>query len=287
MPTATTTTTEAPEVEPAHIPEESETRGPGRWRVSDGALRRGPQEGGETRERIHGLLKRVGVYDGVDKNGEEYEQLEIDLELNGTLIPMKVNFKTMSSTMSAMSALLACEKDQLIIVEPNLGNKKNQHGRFPTYINMYKGKVKDGRVVSDGRLGTKFEGSWDVTGKLELLGELKKKDFYLERERKKVDTGVESAWDKLIDTISKGDYWRPIDQASQDAYLAFFSVVAQATPALAEDCKVKGKPLPFTSMADVPDSVFDAIRLGHDAAKAGGRPPKPELAKIVADAELF
>lgn len=280
------TATQEPATE--HIPDEVETGGPSRWRATAGKFRKGPGDGDEVKDQLHGRLVRFGFYDGEDRNGKRFEQFEVDLDLNGKIEGFKTNFNTLTSTFGVMLAMRKLNIGDLVIVKPNLGTKENSHGKKPTFMNIYKGKIEDGKVKTDVELRDRWEGEFNSEGARALLAEIKQLPGYKERPRKAdADPNKESAWDRLVDTIAKGDYWRPIDQVSEPAYLEFMSFVVDNTPALKEECFTKKLTVPFTKLADVPDSVFDVMRLGHDAAKAAGRPARDGIAKVVANSDLF
>lgn len=256
--------TQTQDTQTDYIPETAETStGVERWRAARGKFRLGAGEDGTHQaDRLHGCLKRIGRYEGAKDNGEPYENLEVDLELNGKLIAFKTDFTTLSTTGQLMRGLLDVSPGQLIIVEPWLGQVMTEgkgKGKQPTCISVYEGVVKDGKVVAGKRF--KHEGDFGkgTEGRDALFALLKDHPCYKERERKQRGAkDLEPAWDCVIDAAHKHN-WPALNQATEAAYLALANRVA-GMAAVTEQLKAGGSPLaPYVNSAAVPATVWSII----------------------------
>lgn len=141
-----TQTTERPE---GYIPGDDEvqvSRGGKAWRCASGKICRGSEKAGnlETREKITGRLRRIGVYEG-EYQGERIYQLEADIETATGMERLKASLcdddgrdKASGVALGIARGLLGIAKDELMIVTASQGTTENKYGKFPTFVNFFR-----------------------------------------------------------------------------------------------------------------------------------------------------
>ena len=134
-----------------YIPSDSDVATPTNsrsvWRVANGEICTGREEDGtlKTREKIVGLLHRIGVHEGHSKqNGTYFKQLEADIETAEGVVRLKASVSDIGGAMKPGVAaitfaegLLELAKDELFIARAAQGTKKNKYGNYTSYTNLF------------------------------------------------------------------------------------------------------------------------------------------------------
>ena len=254
--------TQTQEPETDHIPETVEGGSNSRrYRVSEGKFRLGQGQGDDVQDRLHGRLARIGRYTGVSEHdGKPFDNLEVDLDLNGKTVAFKVKLTTITTANSLMRGLLAAAANELVIVEPWLGKpfeKGPGIGKRPTLMSVYRGVVRDGKVVPGEKLYDDMNVSMGDEGKEELFRALQGHPVYKDRPAPGAKD-LEPAWDCVIDAAHKHN-WPALNQTTEAAYLALANRVA-GMAAVTEQLKAGGSPLaPYVNSAAVPATVWSII----------------------------
>lgn len=116
------------------------------WRVASGHICRGSDKDGsyETRDKIVGALRRVGIHFGTKKDGSAFGQVEADIETTKGMERVKVDLTDMdghekgsSASKSFLWGLLQIGKDENCMLMAAQGKEPNKYGKFATYANWY------------------------------------------------------------------------------------------------------------------------------------------------------
>lgn len=184
----------------AYIPDDDEVNtsaGMPTWRVANGALCQGREEDHNlvTREKIVGLLKRIGRFSGMnDKTGEPFDYLEVDLTTRAGPQRVRTKVTTVSSTQTLLRSLLQVAANELIAIAPKAAKEKNKYGKYSTYANVYK---VDPHTKASKYIDTKTERTDQDSSEIieALFEEIKKHPSYQEREKhqSEEDAGTEIA----------------------------------------------------------------------------------------------
>lgn len=131
-----------------YIPRDDEVSAPksSSWRVASGAICKGREADGtyQTKEKIVGRLRRVGVHFGILQDGTPYGQAEADVETANGHERVKVSLtdldgkeKGSSASLSFLWGLLQLAKDELFILTASQSKEPNKYGKHATYANFY------------------------------------------------------------------------------------------------------------------------------------------------------
>lgn len=192
-----------------------------------------PAENYREFDKIVGILRRVGLHEGVGKESNKpYGQIEADIETADGWVRLKADttdtigkFKVGSVTLSFMDALCDLEKDELVLFGARQGTKPNDYGNFYTYANGYH--------LSDDLIPTACERQERIEGGVSdrynvLLATLKQTSAWADRPVSEEDAegGSEAASGALVSLVNairiKG--WPTFAEAN-DAWLDFLAKV--------------------------------------------------------------
>ena len=181
--------------EAGNIPDESEVKastGRASWRIANGKICKGSEEEGtlDTREKIVGRLRRVGIHDGSftrDNKTKRVYQLEADIEtakgmerVKASLCNLKGEDAPSGVAVGLLWGLLQFAKDELLVITASQGTKKNEFGSYSTFVNMFRlpeGKTEG--VAIDRRPRNEGENFADVQN--DLLKKIKQHPAFADR----------------------------------------------------------------------------------------------------------
>lgn len=235
------------------IPQEEEVvarQGSKAWRIANGTICRGSKDSSnlETRDKIVGRLRRVGIYDGKYEDERIY-QVEADIETASGMVRVKSSLTDMQGkeTASGVSigltwGLLQIAKDEDMIITATQGSTKNKFGSYPTFVNIF-------RLPAGSKTGTEVP------------------------RRKKVDEPMEDTLQKLLDELREHPAYadRPASEAKGDTHLGELTKEAAAkgwpTPEQAPDewlqmtAKFFKLKAPKAALSDHDDDEWGQVRL--------------------------
>ena len=178
-----------------YIPSDSDVATPTNsrsvWRVANGEICTGREEDGtlKTREKIVGLLHRIGVHEGHSKqNGTYFKQLEADIETAEGVVRLKASVSDIGGAMKPGVAaitfaegLLELAKDELFIARAAQGTKKNKYGNYTSYTNLFHYNHETKQSAPAKRTGA-FDATETMLDRWEALeAELKAHPAYADR----------------------------------------------------------------------------------------------------------
>jgi hypothetical protein len=159
------------------------------WRISDGILKTGRgREGDRQLENITGFLKSVSYFEGVKDDGEDYAQVEANLETaDGEVVRVKasVGLSAVASNVTAfgfVTGLLGCQEGDDIGIFPQQANKPHpKYNIKPTFVTV--GICKGGTTYRPVRVDRdNYPGETSRDKFPHALEEFKKHPAYVQRE---------------------------------------------------------------------------------------------------------
>jgi len=258
-----------------HIPGDDEVSTPKRsgWRIAGGAICKGREVDHSyvTREKITGVMRRVGIHFGKRQDGTPYGQAEVDIETNKGPERVKVDLtdlegkeKGSSASLSFLWGLLQCAKDELIVITAAKSKEPNRFGKHATYANFY--TLKPGSTIANPVAKRPRNDNEDLdTAVLRMREELKSHPAYADRPVAESDDedGTPNTHLSALCQLAAAHNWPTPEQAPAD-WLSFYAMWRQ-TP---NDVKV--------SLSEISDDDWGQLMLslvGRGEQGANGKPP--------------
>lgn len=230
-------------------------KGGNAWRIASGAICKGREADGslETREKVVGLLKRIGTHYGVIDDGTRYGKLEAEFQTADGMVSVGVSITDSkggdacsTAALTYAEGLLLCAKDELIMVTANRAKKENRYGTFATYANLY--KVDRVTLATTQLRPERSEG--DMMDRLEdVIEQLQEHPAWGERPER--EEAAKSAAE-VFDVKAKAKGW-PVSTHAPVAYCALAGKIAGKT---------------FKTLSLIDDDTWGAMTVGLDKAKS-------------------